>query len=234
MQTLQPFADVAVKTVLPKGILSKQKMHRHTAEMYDRMMSIETAFKEYVPELQHPLLPDVHEPNDLAIIANTWAVSMENQLPGPQVGTVTAVPQGVLCTFYKNETSHGIFNHRKRTVRHAHLIAKPKWRRVPYFGNVPRDEQKIIDQLSEAGLQRSIRIITGQLIRFKEDVVQRWSERSGFGKFVDEFKHESTAIASDIASGAAKVGSALSAIPTAIADPVITVGTLTFGGWIDE
>ncbi|EMI19558.1 hypothetical protein RMSM_03518 [Rhodopirellula maiorica SM1] len=208
-------------------------MHRKNAEMMTKVDNVTKALS-MVAEVKPPSVPAVHSKDDVDANALLIAEKIAEQLIGDNIGRAEIVPQGLRCTFFDKEKDFGIMNHTYRNVRHTHVIARPKDRRYPFHGSIPKKGQQIIDTLCEAGLQRQIRIVTGDLIGEDVRKVKEWKERTAFGSFIDSSGAAILAGAAAVGTAIVTGGAALAALPaTFAADPCILVGDLCLYGWVD-
>lgn len=248
-QTLIPARQAIYEAIAPFGIVSERKMHRKNAEMMEKVNHVTKALSLVAP-VHTPDVPAVHSPEDVDANAQLISEKVAEQLIGDTVGRAIVVPQGLQCTFFDNLKEFGILNHTHKTIRHVHVIANPKYRRYPFHGDIPPKGQKIIDTLCEAGLERQIRIVTGDLIQEDVRKVAEYQKRTALGSFFDS---SSAAViagtaatgaallatgaaienGADIAiSGALKGMAALVAAPFIfLADPCVLIGDVCFYGW---
>lgn len=230
-------------------MISERKLHRHAAEVGEKMELIVGAINGVVPRLSlvSPRLPTVQDQEDFKMNCETWASWLETSLmSSDQVGKVKVTGDTAVCTFYENHEQKGWFDDKHWTVRHAHKVFRPKLRRLPCDIDIPAKGQAIIDRLSNAGLERSIRILTGELIGEHQETTKEWTERAALGRIVDDVKGKASATMAFVQSNAKALGAGVASLGAvalgaagipfmaiSAGDPAIVIGDTCFWGWIE-
>lgn len=185
-------------TTLPRSVevfentikipLSDKKAPRFAADAEEKMAKVETALNQLIPfkTFEPESLPSVTTVDDLKVNRQRWAENLVEKITGGDVGRVEWDGDTARCSFYDREEDFGVLNKNVRKIKIVHEVYKPKLRRLPVDIHIPRRGRLAIKALTEAGLGRDIRILTGDLIGEGKSVEKEWTERTALGKMFDE------------------------------------------------
>ena len=188
-----------------------------------------------------------------------WCEALFDQMHSDKIGRISYDGSHATYNWYEVKKESGILNHSLTRLKSTHTILNPKARRLPVGFDVPAKAKRILAQIeSEDVLCRACRVVQGMLVGEKQEVSDKWKERTTTGKALDMTKAFAVqtaqvigdgivgmaAVAGEVAIAAGSValaagGVALAsvvAVPmmaAAAVDPAIVIGDVVFFGWKD-
>lgn len=223
MQTLQSFSDVLVQSLELPTVLPQRKVERFADDTRRKAQHIDHALR-VCSNVQLPsraAVGTVNSREELQAHVERWAKMREMQLLDKDVGNLTWEGDTAIATAYEDRKGFGIVERNVKRVMKTHVIRNPHLRRLPCAVSIPLKGRRIIDELEKAGLYSQIRILTGDLVGEKEDLISTRREPTAFGRLLGEADRA-------IIRSIKKIGQMK---PTFQFDPAICIGTKVFFLW---
>ena len=246
-------ADALYESLVPRAATSARRQANLYADAFEESHRVFEVMKYCCAECGVTIQEPPWRAGGGSESIKQWCESLFDQMHGDKIGRITFDGNHATYNWYEVQKQSGILSHSLMRHKWTHTILEPKLRRLPVGFVVPAKAQRMLDRIESVEvLRKSCRVVQGMLVGEKQEVSDRWTERTAAGRALDITKAFAVQTAQMIGDGivgmapvagsiAMTVGSVAMAVgklpaemvTTALSDPAIVCGDVVFFGWKD-